>query len=510
MKKRELIFKIELTAGVLIFVLLIFYTNLFHYNYKMNADIGSEAVLGELIWKSKQVLPDTWYPSTEARIISTPNIAALFYGMTGNMILSMGLACCFMTVLIVAGMWFFCKKANMKGIHCSLAIFLGLAIPTDFTFLELVYVFAGYYAIQTAVLFFTLGIYIESMDEGRVKYGWFLAGLVAALLLGFQGMRGILVLYGPLLGIELVRRIYYLYNCQEKPGGWTISLWVLLLLAFSFAGSCFPFSASQNISRNIRKGIARLFTTVLPDMGKILGFGSTHIISQICMSVFALLALYTVFEVLLRLLKKGRVESAEWAYLVIFVSPFVTAFIVAFTTVESTPRYYFMLIYAIAFSAARMWGEKHLLSLLISVAALILAFTNIYQVYMPACRSTEPPLTDAYKVVGYLEECNIGIAYTDFENANAMTALSNGKIRIAPVASTAKMDICKWLSSTTWYPPNQPYECVTAYIITDAKEDEFKQFIIGKTENIRKAEEFGKYKVYISNYNYANLGEEQR
>lgn len=356
MKKRELIFKIELTAGALIFVLLIFYTNLFHYNYKMNADIGSEAVLGELIWKSKQVLPDTWYPSTEARIISTPNIAALFYGMTGNMTLSMGLGCCFMTVLIVLGMLFFCNKANVKGIHCILAVFLGLAIPTDFTFLELVYVFAGYYAIQTAILFFTLGIYADSLHTGKVKCGWFLAGLVAALLLGFQGVRGILVLYGPLLGIEFVRRIYFLYNRKEKTDGWMVSLWVLLLLVFSFAGSCFPFSASQNMSTNIRRGMIKLFTTVLSDMGKILGFGSAHIVSQACMFVFAFLAIYAVFDILLRLLKKGQIESAEWAYLVIFASPFVTAFIVAFTTVESTPRYYFMLIYAMAFSAARMWG----------------------------------------------------------------------------------------------------------------------------------------------------------
>ena len=80
MKRREFIFKVVITAGILIFILLIVYTNLCHYNYKMNADIGSEAVLGELIWESKQLLPDTWYPSTEARVISTPNVAALFYG----------------------------------------------------------------------------------------------------------------------------------------------------------------------------------------------------------------------------------------------------------------------------------------------------------------------------------------------------------------------------------------------------------------------------------------------
>lgn len=120
MEKKERALKIALIAAVLVFILLIFYTNLFHYNYKMNADIGAEAILGELIWQSKEILPDTWYPSTEARIISTPNIAALFYGMTGNMTLAMGLGCCFMTVLIALAIRFFCKKAGIKETGCQL------------------------------------------------------------------------------------------------------------------------------------------------------------------------------------------------------------------------------------------------------------------------------------------------------------------------------------------------------------------------------------------------------
>ena len=36
-----------------------------------------------------------------------------------------------------------------------------------------------------------------------------------------------------------------------------------------------------------------------------------------------------------------------------------------------------------------------------------------------------------------------------------------------------------------------------------------KSALTGKTETIREAEAFGKYTVYTSNFNYANLGEEQ-
>lgn len=506
MEKKEKIIKIGLMAAILLFILLIFYTNLFHYNYKMNADIGAEAVLGELIWQSKKILPDTWYPSTEARIISTPNVAALFYGITGNMSLAMGLGCCFMTALIILGILFFCQKAEIRGTDCLLMVFVSLAAPVNFIFLELVYVYAGYYAIQTAILFFTLGIYVTIIHTKQIKCSWLLTGLLAALLLGFQGMRGILVLYGPLFGVEIIRGLFFWYSQQRaKWADRVAGLWSFMLLIVSFVGTCFPFSASQTLSRNIRKGFTKLFTVVIPDMGNLLGFGSSCVLSQACILVFVILSVYLVIEILWRLLKKRTIHAIEWAYLVIFASPLVSAFMVAFTTIESTPRYYFMLIYAMAFTAVLFQRKFSVFSVFVNVLAFVLALTNIYQIYLPVYKSGEPPCSDAYEVVCYLEENEIFTAYADFENANTMTTLSNGKVRVAAVASVAKMDICKWLSSTEWYPPNQPYDCVTAYIVTTAEENEFRQFMEGKEGTIREVEKIGKYVIYISDFNYANF-----
>lgn len=114
---------------ILMLLLCVIMTNLFHYNYKMNSDIGAEAVLGRLIWDSKEIIPASWYPSTETRIIATPQAAALFYGLTGNMDLSMGLACCTMTIGIVLAIWLFVKKAGSSRISCLLMCLfcLGLA-----------------------------------------------------------------------------------------------------------------------------------------------------------------------------------------------------------------------------------------------------------------------------------------------------------------------------------------------------------------------------------------------
>lgn len=84
MKKTWKIYEWLAAVLLIIGIILIFVTNIAHYNYKMNSDIGAEAVLGRLIWDSREIIPSSWYPSTETRIIATPQVGALFYGMTGK------------------------------------------------------------------------------------------------------------------------------------------------------------------------------------------------------------------------------------------------------------------------------------------------------------------------------------------------------------------------------------------------------------------------------------------
>ena len=148
---------IFIPAGSVFFLLLVIITNLFHYNYHMNADIASETILGEVIWKSGQIIPDTWYPSTEVRVISIPNLSAIFYGFTGNMVLASGLACCMMTILIFVSILCLIKSVGMKKADGLLMGALCLIIPSGFIMLELIYLFAGYYVIHTVIFFSDAG-----------------------------------------------------------------------------------------------------------------------------------------------------------------------------------------------------------------------------------------------------------------------------------------------------------------------------------------------------------------
>lgn len=502
---------IALEIGILIFVGLIFSTNLLHFNYEINSDIASDAILSTLIWNSKKIVPDTWYIANEVRIICTPNIAALYYGLTGNMILSEGLACCTMTLLLLLSISYFLHCIQIKKVNRFLMMFACLAIPTGFVSLELLYLFASYYAIHMVILFFTLGVYLKLIRSKVIKPIEITACIILALILGIQGTRGILIIYGPLFGMECIRLLYGVY-CRQKAdkSNWFIGVWVIIMLLISFAGTCFPISVGQDMSRNVRKGLSKLFTIVIPDVSRAIGFENTGAIGKICLSILIAVSVGMLIYILLHLLKRQDIKIEEWGYLIICSSPIVTMIIVAFTTVESSERYYFVLLFVMAYAVMLVWqkiSNYNIWKMIIGVVVVLLALVNIYNIYVPVLTSTEPPESEAYEVTEYLIDNGYELAYATFDHANMMTSLANGEIRVAPVASVSKMDICKWMSSTDWYVPNVPNRMQTAYIVTDAKMEDFTVFLKAHEQDLILAKKIGNYNIYISNYNFSNLKE---
>lgn len=508
-QKAKKVAEMLLAAGILVFLGLIIDVNIFHFNYMMNADLASDAILAKLIWTSKEMIPHTWYIAAETRVICTPNFAALIYGLTGNMVLSEGLACSGMTILILASVFYFGKKAELERTEKMLMAFLGLALSANMAILELLYLFASYYAVHTAVLFFTLGIYVEGIRKRKVERVPAFFSMALALCLGIQGVRGILILYGPLFGIEGIRA-FYCGICQierkEEKEDWRVGIWVVSLLILSFIGTCFPFSTGQEFSRNIRNGFKKLFTVVLPNMWKAVSFDQVNVFGKICLVILLLAVLYLLADIVRCMWRRKRIEAVNWPFLVICASPVVTALIVSFTTFGDSERYYFLLIYGMAFASALMIrriksGWKAVGGILIAVFAII----NIYTVYLPIVRSQGPADTEMAAVGKYLEDNDYHTAYASFENANTITVLTNGKVQAAAVASVEKMDICKWMSSTEWYVPNVPFEEKTAYIITEAETETFERFLKEHEDDMQYETTIGKYSIYVSDYNFSVL-----
>lgn len=504
-----------LMLGIVVFLFMMIVTNVFHFTYRLDADISSDVVLAGEIWDMKQLLPDTWYVSTETRIIGTHDFAAFFYGLTHNMVLSMGLACSVMTLLITFSMFYFGKSLELKLQDNLLFVLMGLAVPALFDFLEMLYLFGCYYAIHVVTLFLTMAVYVTALRGQRINRGAFALSIVLSLVLGMQGVRGILILYGPLFGMELGRNLYRIY-CAGKADKTDVfvSVWVAVMLSLSFIGTLFPVSVGQEMSRNIRKGFHKLFTVVIPNIGVAIGLKAANPVEKIALVFILILILYLVLDILWRMCRKQKIEAGEWAFLVICASPVITALMMAFTTFGTTERYYFMCTYVMAFAVVLAIGKLRgkqsrragmAFRCLLSLAVMVITVSNLINIYVPIMKAKEMPQTGDYEIVRYLEGNDFHIAYTTFYHANNLTVLSNGKVRGAAVSSLDKMNVSRWLSSSNWYVPNMPFEEKTAYVIPEAEMDNFAKFLEVHGEDMQFETQIGKCSIYSSDYNFSYL-----
>ena len=487
-------------------------TNLFHYCYKMNADIASEGVYARLIWESKEWLPKSWYSGTELRFWQTPNLAALFYGITHSMTLAMGISCIVMTVGVVLSAYFFVSQFSFDKAQKLAFLLLCLVVSNQFMILELAYLFASYYGIHVIILFFTLGVYIRLMNGKQKAAPYIIATVILAVMTGMLSVREISICYAPLFGAEVIRQ-FYLYLTNK--GEWKIrknlltGAWCFVLPIASFAGTFFPYSIEQDISRNVRKGFGKLMGTVFPHVAECLGITQSELLETIVLYVLLIAAVISLFLCAIRVLVKRDAEQAVWSYLALWIAPVLSMFAVAFTTMDSSPRYYFVLIYTLAFGSIyfiKYIKEKsRMLESLGYVIVLLVFVLQTKSVYLPIIRSEEPPMTDAYKVGSWLEDNGYKQAYANFSNANTITVLSGGTVRVGAVDSVEKMNFCKWLNSTDWYVPYVPYESPTAYIITKYDFDKFEPFYELHQDDLEFATEIGMYSIYVSDYNFSCL-----
>lgn len=523
--KTKILFK-STTAiiGILITLLFlgfIFCVNIFHFTYNMNSDIGAEAILGREIARTHQLVPESWYPSTETRVINSANLAGLFNLITGHMNLSMGLACFTTSVLIVLSVVWVGRSWRLPFESVALLTALSLILPTTLEALGLTYLFACYYGACTIILLITLGIYArlsnaeDSCSKTTQAILCFLS-LLLSFLLGLQGMRGILVIYAPLLGFEIIRTLYLLL--RKKTYGsvkFKALIWATALFLFSFIGTKMPISTSSGeISKNLRQGFSKLFGEVIPSIGEILGVG-TGTFHNIILIILGMVALLDIALIIRRLFQGKLLLPCQKGFTVLVISPILTALIVSFTTFDNSARYYYIFIFVLASAIpvliSDLSSSSSLTTLVIGLALILTVSFSVIQIrntYVPILTSKEPPVSDAYEVVQILKDNNIDLACASFDNANTIMCLSDGTITVRAVNDMSKMDPCKWLTSKDFFktcPMDSPERNhATAYIVTEITSDAFNSFF----STVPDAEKqsmipIGKYSVYILSKDYA-------
>ena len=392
--------------------------NLFHYNYMMNSDIGAEPLLAREIWETGQIVPSTWYASSETRIFSIPVLAAPFYGLTGSMNLAMGIALAIGTAVLALLVYQLARMVGMTGIASLSAVLLCLAVPGSMGNASMLYVFAGYYLPNTIAMMLTLlvheklAIHIQMIGM-RTGGGERILGpgltfgiaisLGVAFLTGMCGMRSLLTIYLPLAGMEVLYWIFsVLFRGVLFRGGTThkgekeeriISRkslrqrgW-LSLLTFGYTGAAFlgglsPLSIHMGTTRNLRHGPAKLLREVLPALLECIGFNGSSIVIRVLLVLLAVVSFVVLAMALLsprvamKKLEEGYICSAtgeetadcrrngqqytgRQRHLILFFWMSLLFFMAAnsFTTTETAPRYFYVSWIIMAFSAAVLWDR---------------------------------------------------------------------------------------------------------------------------------------------------------
>lgn len=510
MKIKDRIKEINIIDIFLIFLiialcLLFSYINLFRYKQGLNADIAAEGLLAREIWETKQWIPDTWYTSTENKIISVANWSALFYGVTGSLSAAMGWGCILGMVYFLLCAEYLAKELQFNRTQKLLFLSLCLLLPNNIAEIQMIYTHAGYYVCHLGLFLWTLGWYVQMLKGKEKKWVTGVGIYVMHFLLGGQGVRGILMISGPMLGMEMIRRVYLFWKngkIDKKDNRITIS--VLFTIIVGYVGGKLPFSVGYTVSRNIRNAPSKFINQIIPHFLDTIAWNFLSTIEKIAMFICLIGVVYFVVLIGIKGWKKEEIKYEEWVFLTSVLSVVLTAMALTFTTVESANRYYILIFFSIAFALVILGEKKKIYKWIVMAIVIVTLIGNSTRVYLPIIESGTYQ-GDVIRVVEYLEEQGYEQGYTTYEHANHMTVVGDGRVQVAAVNSMETMEVCKWLTSERWYVPNVSYESKTAYIVTDLNLESFQEFYEQHKDEIVFDTKIGIYNIYGADYNYSKL-----
>lgn len=184
-----------LFAGVLL-VLCFF---LYRYTvYTLDSDASSEMVFAKhLADQGGAIMSKSWYYSTELEFLNDQLAFELMFFFTDNWRLARWGGTMILIALLLASLWYFCKKLAGKE-HFPLLAAL-LLLPLSRTYFNVTFKFA-YYIQFIATDFVCVAATIQLItEEGKKKYLGFLLALLLSAAAGLLGFRMLLTLYIPLV-----------------------------------------------------------------------------------------------------------------------------------------------------------------------------------------------------------------------------------------------------------------------------------------------------------------------
>lgn len=204
---------ISTRALLLLFIASMIWIN-FHAALWYRMDCYTYAYEGRLMFEARSFFPENWIFSNQFHIVSSPNLAALFYGLTKDSVSAMAFASSLSILLVLLSfLWCFKpfveKQALWAGALCILGgVILGTDAALYISGLQVLYTMCSYYACYLIGILLTLGIWIRLRLGKHVSFWLILLDLLLNFALGMQSLREMLVLVIPLFMTEFLFSFY--------------------------------------------------------------------------------------------------------------------------------------------------------------------------------------------------------------------------------------------------------------------------------------------------------------
>lgn len=203
-------------GAVMLAVILAYFTvfcviNFHGFERFCTGDMYEDTYVAKLFWEQKTVFPDNWVFGNQYYVITTPVLAALFYGLGCTVNTAMAAATTVMTLLILISfywmLWPFARwQEALFGCAMLLAAVTGVYI-VDTIEGQIFYLMCSYYAAYLITLFVVFGAYARCRRGCSWRAFGGMAAVCAALSFctGMQSLRQTAIMVLPMGVYELIR-----------------------------------------------------------------------------------------------------------------------------------------------------------------------------------------------------------------------------------------------------------------------------------------------------------------
>lgn len=407
-------------------------------------DVYSDALVAKYMAEEGTLFPSRWVFGNQYYVAATPVIAALIYRLCHDTIMSLGIASCVMTFLIVIS-FIWCSKPFVKktsiivGLFCLIgAVILGNGICTYKEGLQFLYTLASFYACYVIGFLFTIGGYYRIKNNIHIPIYIYIAIVALNIALGMQSPRQMLILNIPLLLLEFLSAFCNKKSLLPPHFSKNAVFFVLITFAAELAGMLFVKLFEINTEHLISglslvRSFPEFLLKVKVAIGNLMAISGLiflqHGIKWLPLGIISVFIILAIIVALLRIIVMRDFSVSAQFFLVSLLS-IACVFGVGITVFVSESRYFFIRHIAASFAfmylaeslAESVWKKLGLTALLFCGCANL--FYNVY----PDYKKVEP-LEALYQQIGdELLDQGINCVLVDWLSHPTVAACSDDEI----------------------------------------------------------------------------------